>query len=171
MELNNTTHNQESPSELAELSNTKRPEPSALDSIIAYRGATVTRRKDAPMQATTLLDIIDEIRNSANLAAIVQRVRDAKDDKDKQNEIKKYELPYFTLGRFKNNYLKIKNYEENRFPVFDLDKLDDKIDSVRKDLEADPTTLILFTSPGGNGLKLVCEFDSDITDGEEFRSL
>ena len=169
MELNNITHNQESPSELAELSNTKRPEPSALDSIIAYRGATVTRRTNAPMQPVALLDIIDEIRNSANLAAIVQKIR-ALDNKDKQDEIKKYELPYFTLGRFKNNYLINKNYEDNRFPIFDLDDLNDKLDTVRKQLETDPTTFILFTSPSGNGLKLICEFDSDITDGEEFRS-
>ena len=175
MELNSTTHNQESPSDLTELSNTKRPEPLALDSIAAYRGDTVTIRETAPMSLTTLASIIDEIRSSGNLAATIQEIRaldkKIKKEKDKRNNIKKYRLPYITLGKFKDNYLNNENYEENRFPVFDFDDLNDKLDTVRKQLETDPTTFILFTSPSGNGLKQICEFDSDITDGEEFRRL
>ena len=176
MELNNTTHNQESPSELEELSNTKRPELLALDLITAYRGETVTRRTNAPMQPTTLLDIIDEIRNSVNLAATIQKIRtldieDKEEKKDKQNEIKKYELPYFTLGRFQNQYLINENFLGTKFIITDYDGLGQSLPEVRANFLTDPYAFIITVSPSGQGLKVIYELDREIKDPDRYIAL
>lgn len=169
-----TNHNllttQEEPTNSVDTSLTERSKHPALDSIPVYLGASVTRRTNSPMRSYRLPEIIDAIKSNDELAAIVQKVRDAKDEHE-QNEIKKHQLPYITLGIFEQNCLTKENFKETEYAIFDLDDLGENIEAVRNDLIKDPYTFLLFTSPGGKGLKLGCQFDSVVSDVETYTAL
>ncbi len=170
MTNNNLLTTQEEPTNSVDIPLTERSEHSALDSITVYCGATVIHRESSPMRPYRLPEIIEAIKSNDELAAIVQQVRGAKSE-DERNEIKKHQLPYITLGKFKKNHLSKENLLNIEYPIFDLDDLDENLDSVRNDLIKDPYTFMLFTSPSGNGLKLVCQFDIQVTDVDMYRIL
>jgi hypothetical protein len=94
------------------------------------------------------------------------------DDKSKvnkeQQDFKAHNFPYFTLGEFKDNYLVNSNFSRTKFIVLDADHLGEQLDEIKESLKKDQKVFIVFTSPRGDGLKIVCELAEYVTSLAEF---
>jgi len=154
----------------------------SLDQITAYRGETVTRRTSAPMTPVTLAELVNQIKNDPTISKTVDEIRalgatmTGDPDKDKpikdaQNKLKKEKLPYITLGRFRDNYLRNESLIESQYEIQDIDELGSKYAEVRTKLLSDPQVFILFKSPRGNGLKVIRQYDHPISNAERYKEL
>jgi len=96
---------------------------------------------------------------------IVEKVRNAK-TKEERNKIKKY-IDYVTPGgefelRSKNKIIKQSGYA----PI-DIDGIDN-ITELKEKLKKDKYVNLIFTSPSGNGLKLIIKIPIDINKYENY---
>ena len=107
-----------------------------------------------------ILDAIERIR-TGNSKTTVEDVRNEQ-DKTKQNEIKK-QLPAICFsGKFaKRGSSEL--IEHSGYICLDFDgfKSDKEMKKKRKELENDEYTFSVFTSPSGNGLKLIVKIPAD----------
>lgn len=114
-----------------------------------------------PARQGTLCDVYRWM-NSMRLMELTRQLR-AIDDEKQQRDFKARCLPFATFsGQF--SYRNAQGLiAHSGMQCFDIDHLDSSHDvwRVRKLLEADPyfTTLLLFTSPRGNGVKWVTGID------------
>lgn len=79
----------------------------------------------------------------------------------------KKSLPYFTCGLFNPPFRKTENFTSICCFVLDLDHLSDKATSpevLKPELMKDPRIAMMFTSPGGDGLKLLFVLKEPFTD-------
>ena len=79
----------------------------------------------------------------------------------------KKELPYFTCGRFHPPIRRIAHFAAIEYFVIDLDHFE-KSDlnklMVSETLRKDEQVVMLFTSPGGDGLKVMCKLEEKCHD-------
>lgn len=88
----------------------------------------------------------------------VHRLRLVRAMDEKQYSRLKRELPYFVCGHFHPPYRRRENFSVIQHLVVDLDhfaEADKDRQAVAEQLRGDPRLLLLFTSPGGDGLKLL----------------
>jgi hypothetical protein len=90
-------------------------------------------------------------------------------DSNRYKELKK-KLPYVVAGNFQPNYRKLSNFVSTRYAILDLDHLEgeEHIRSIKARCTAETGVKCAFTSPGGNGLKLVMELEAPCTDAQRF---
>ena len=111
----------------------------------------------------SLVQIVKEIKSSEQVAKLMARIITHKqnNDEEKATHVKK-QLPFLTITA---------NYEEarlaysvcayNHIITIDFDHLpQEAIAPTRRAIEADGNTLVCFTSPSGNGLKVLVFMDS-----------
>lgn len=110
--------------------------------------------------------IIEAIQISPKYQNVIEKVR-AEKDKEKRKKIKQNTLPYFNMGKFRNNRRNNENIIETEFMIFDFDHVTD-IEEKRKQLENDEKVFCVFTSPSGDGLKIICRLNEKITDPQIF---
>ena len=134
------------------------------------------------MTPVTLSKLVNEIKSDPTISKAVDEIRalgatiTGDPDKDKlikdaQNKLKKEKLPYITLGRFRDNYLRNESLIESQYEIQDIDELGSKYAEVRAKLLSDPHVFILFKSPRGNGLKVIREYDHPISNAERYKDL
>ncbi|GIV35231.1 MAG: hypothetical protein KatS3mg031_2766 [Chitinophagales bacterium] len=83
----------------------------------------------------------------------------------------KTRLPYFTCGHFHPPVRKKENFAAIELFVIDLDHLPPDVHqaaSLRQQLQADERVLALFTSPGGDGLKILFRLNQPCKDSALF---
>ncbi len=142
-----------------------------LDGLYIYYGTKINSKK-AILRRIPLSEVINKIRTGADLKILIDKLRAiAPDDDQTRGALKAGELPYLTFCEFKDNHKTKKNFIRTKYLVYDLDKLADLLHEILSKLQNDPRTFILFVSPSGNGLKLVLELDTEITDGVRYEQL
>lgn len=139
--------------ELMESFKTNKPDISKIPEF-SYFKQPVTNVK--PYAKVTLPRIYKAITGQY-LKAVTEKLRSIK-DKEQARKFKAQSFPYVTFsGRFtkRNNANLI---DHSSYLCFDLDDLVN-LDSVRDALKEDEHTELLFKSPGGQGLKWICQVD------------
>lgn len=92
------------------------------------------------------------------LASKIRQLRIVRDLDRKNYSIVKRQLPYLVCGIFSPPLRKTENFAYIERFIIDIDHLSDKgldIVSLRKKLMADSRVMLLFTSPGEDGLKVL----------------
>ncbi len=114
-----------------------------------------------PTKNIFLEDFVKIVREE-KYRSLIDGIREIKDKKERQKA--KEKLPYVTFaGTFEkrgNGYLK----ESSGYACFDIDDI--KVKEVREKLIRNKYTHLTFTSPSGNGLKLVVKIPKVKTDEE-----
>jgi len=83
----------------------------------------------------------------------------------------KTRLPYFIGAQFRDNIRRAENFMSTSYFILDLDhciiELEDE-EKLKNKLREDKRIALMFTSPGGEGLKLVFALQNPITDTQVF---
>lgn len=83
----------------------------------------------------------------------------------------KRKLPFFVGARFENNWRKLEYFEEAEYLVIDIDhcfESEEQFGDLRERLANDMRVLMLFVSPGGQGLKLMFRLAEPARDTQQF---
>lgn len=130
-------------------------------------GKSITTPGD-PLQETTVEKIYKAIINPAgDVAALQQKLRQIKMMDINQYRKMKTALPYIVCARFHPRVRRKENFLDTERFLIDIDHLSEfelDIHQVKKELKKDPRVELLFTSPGGDGLKVLMVLQDKITD-------
>ncbi|MFN3557426.1 MAG: CRISPR-associated primase-polymerase type B [Bacteroidales bacterium] len=91
-------------------------------------------------------------------------------DPKKYNQLKRM-LPYVVCGIFHPPYRRLENFASIQYFMLDIDHLAEKgieAQNLRNKLKADPRVHLLFTSPGGNGLKVLFRLAQKCFDRQQY---
>ncbi|MDQ3020097.1 MAG: hypothetical protein M3R36_05960 [Bacteroidota bacterium] len=121
---------------------------------------------------------LDEILNNIRTGKYktdIERLRKIR-DKEKVNEFKRTNLPYFVPATFKTGKRKIIDFDSTALVLFDIDEKQFEnseicLDTLRELLKIDETVYSFFISPSGKGLKVLYKLDKIITGAELFSKL
>lgn len=106
------------------------------------------------------------IQTNSMFKSLIENIRSAT-SKDERQNLKRNTLPYFNMGVFEGNIRKNKNIIKTEFMIFDFDHITD-LNNKKELLKNDPRVFCLFTSPSGDGLKVICRLEKAIRDAKEF---
>lgn len=122
----------------------------------------------SPQRDLSLLEVVERIAGDVYKDAI-QQIRSAKTKKER-SQIKKSKLDYITFAGTFSKRADASLQKYSNLMCFDLDDLENPDDTKEK-LKEIPgiTTLLVFTSPSGNGLKWVIHHEGSVEEyGEHF---
>lgn len=112
-----------------------------------------------PLQKVTIDHLFHSLRSpKQEVESRIRQLRIVRDIDKKQYAVLKKQLPYFVCGIFNPPYRKNENFAYAEYFIIDIDHLSDKeidIDQLSDKLIEDPRVLLLFKSPGENGLKIL----------------
>jgi len=123
------------------------------------------------MDPLTPEDLIDLLRNNQQLREETARLRRVRAMDEAAYARLKVRLPYFSGSRFVNGIRRGAFFHEAWAIILDVDHLassPEELQAWRERLAADPRVWLLFTSPGGDGLKLVLRLQEPCTDTKQF---
>lgn len=107
----------------------------------------------------TVQQLYDDIRNpSDELASLLGRLRIIREMDAAQYRMMKTSLPYFVCAAFNPPHRKTDNFAYTEYFIIDIDHISDKgllLDDVRSAIKSDPRTVLCYTSPSGDGLKVL----------------
>lgn len=118
-----------------------------------------------PVSIPYVFDAI--VRKGSDLANMVEQLRAIKTMQPEAYRKAKTRLPYLVCGMFQPAIRKKENFVSTTFIMLDADKLSTQSfspSSLKKLLEKDDRILLMFTSPGNDGLKILFELDTPIHD-------
>ena len=115
-------------------------------------GTDITAKPPIPLKQCSFQKIIEKVRTSSELSKLTKAVRSAK-DKAAQGAGKK-KLPFISTSIFKDGIRRNENFTETHLIHFDLDHLPGSLETIKTKLAYDPFVHAVFTSPGGEGLKI-----------------
>jgi hypothetical protein len=130
-------------------------------------GKNVTNMQE-PLQKITLSYIYNALlKTDSPLAAQIMRLRSLRLLDAKQYKAQKTNLPYI-IGSIMQPALRRKeNFVKAHYFIIDIDGLDnnaEKLLDIKTKLKTWAHTALLFTSPSGQGLKLIAALDTPIDD-------
>ncbi len=136
-------------------------------------GRAITRAGD-PLQKIELQRLFQGISNpKSSFIDRIQQLRAVKVMSPKEYRELKKQLPYFVCGQFHPAIRRRENFAAIRYFVLDIDHLEaanmDK-DELSRQLRGAPGLVMLFTSPGEDGLKLLFKLGDNCTDSALFSS-
>ncbi|MEI7906469.1 MAG: BT4734/BF3469 family protein [Bacteroidota bacterium] len=137
-----------------------------LSSIPAYWADSINQPK---LEQLSLSEVIEAIKNDSETRKRVEHIRNISDDKLRTAE-KNRILPYFCFSQFEENKRLNANFISTQHFIIDVDHLNGNGPELREKLQNDPESFIIFTSPSGDGLKIVYEFSEPITDALFYRN-
>ncbi|HTY12024.1 MAG TPA: BT4734/BF3469 family protein [Bacteroidota bacterium] len=114
--------------------------------------------------------IVEQIRTSKYLRENIAIIR-SEPSIEKRQELKKKLLPYFSTALFQNGIRGNKSFKNTRFPVMDIDHIQDRLEEIGTRLREDDQVFISFISPSGDGYKVVFALDREISNQDEFRAI
>jgi len=121
-------------------------------------GSNVASTSDQ-LKKVTVRYLSDAIRNpKPDIAARIRQLRIVKQIGPSQYANLKKSLPYFVCAMFNPPYRKTENFAYTEYFVIDIDKVSEKgfvINDLKTVLSNDPRVMLCFTSPGGDGLKVM----------------
>lgn len=118
-----------------------------------------------PMSLEELADAI--IKPAGDLALKTENLRRVGGIDKKAYQNLKKELPYVTCGIFNPPFRKTENFARIQAFILDFDHLSEKEtnpETLKKQLQDDDRIVLMFTSPGGDGLKVVFVLKEPFTD-------
>ena len=92
------------------------------------------------------------------IESLIRQLRAVREIDARQYTVQKRALPYFVCAVFNPPYRKTENFAYAEYFVLDLDHIsagENSLKSVRESVQKDPHVLLAFTSPSGDGLKLM----------------
>lgn len=117
--------------------------------------------------------LYDAIRNpKPAIAARIRQLRIVRQLDPKQYAILKSQLPYFVCAIFNPAYRRTDNFAYTEYFILDLDKIAQKglvLADLRRRLAADARVMMLFISPGGDGLKLMMRLSERCYDASLYK--
>lgn len=112
-----------------------------------------------PLQKTTIDYLFHSLRSPRpEVESRIRQLRIVRDIDKKQYALLKKQLPFFVCGVFSPPFRKSENFAYAEFFIIDVDHLSEKeidIDQLSTRLSEDPRVLLLFKSPGEDGLKIL----------------
>lgn len=136
-----------------------------IDMQFGQHITAVTPDKLRPMELSELIQAIKEpLYGLKSKTEQLRRVGSI--DQKAYQELKK-DLPYVTCGIFYPPYRKTENFARIQCFILDFDHLSSKettAEELKKVLKYDERIALMFTSPGGDGLKLVFGLKEPFTD-------
>ena len=112
-----------------------------------------------PLKKVTIDYLYHSLRNpKPEVESRIRQLRIVRDIDSKQYALLKRQLPYFVCGMFNPPYRKNENFAYTEYFIVDIDHLSDKeidIDQLSARLAQDARIMLLFRSPGEDGLKLL----------------
>jgi len=102
----------------------------------------------------------------------IRRLRILKNIDPKKYKESKVLLPYFTSGIFNPPYRKTEHFAATEYFVLDLDHFSDgdmDLNSMRLKLAQDNRVMLLFISPGNDGLKLLFRLSEKCFDANKYQ--
>lgn len=121
-------------------------------------GKNITGSADA-LQKVTVKYLYDSLRNpKPELEATIRQLRIVHDLDAKKYSSLKRQLPYVVCGMFNPPFRKNSNFAYTEYFIIDIDHLSDKeleIEDTRKRIIGSPRVMLCFSSPSGDGLKVL----------------
>ena len=130
-------------------------------------GLHITQPNDS-LQKISVERIYQAIRHpKPQLAQQISRLRLVRTMDDRQYSRLKKQLPYFVCGNFHPPIRRKEHFSAIKYFMVDLDHFEEagknRLEVMQK-LQEDPRVVMLFTSPGGDGLKLMFELQEKCFD-------
>lgn len=130
-------------------------------------GKNVTKVND-PLTPVTVERLYKGLINSAGpVAAQVAQLRSLKAMDEKQYRRLKTQLPYIVTSVFVPAIRSKENFRYTSHFIIDIDHLSHSsytVVGLKEDLQKDPRIVLLFTSPGADGLKVLFQLSDRIDD-------
>lgn len=121
-------------------------------------GKDITAFND-PLSRVEVRHLYDAVRNpKPQVVARIRQLRAVRQLDPSQYAKAKRSLPYFTCALFSPSIRRTENFAYTECFVIDIDHISDNgmdIEALRAKLAADARVLLLFTSPSGDGLKVM----------------
>lgn len=138
-----------------------------LKSISTLTGKTVRTKK---IDKSDLHKSLLEIFTGDGYSKVIEELRKIEGTNARQ-EYKKKNLPFFTIGEFKNNERKRYSLIRTQFAIYDFDHIGEHYDERWDKVVNDKRVFAAFRSPSGDGIKMICKFDAEINDANLFSEL
>jgi len=138
-----------------------------LKSITTLTGKNVFGK---PFTLSDLYSAFLEIYSGNLCRSIIEKVRNIPNPNARQ-EYKLRNLPFFTIGEFRDNERKNKSLISTQFAIFDYDHLGETLEQQWNCILNDNRVFAAFHSPSGDGIKMICKFDQPITDPAKYSTL
>lgn len=128
-----------------------------METTTIYFGENI-QASGTSLETTTWQRIATLMREDARFKDEIIRMRRVRTLDESAYDRLKVKLPYFCTGQFKGGIRRGEFFEQARAFILDIDgcgRTGAELDFWRKELWADESVAVLFTSPGGDGLKLL----------------
>ncbi|MEI7526135.1 MAG: BT4734/BF3469 family protein [Mariniphaga sp.] len=139
------------------------------DSQFSYFSPPVNKRNPVPSCSRLIGEVYQEIKGNS-LKLITDKIR-LSGTKEERTKIKQSKLPYVTFaGTF--TYRSSKDLiSRSGYIVIDIDHIAGKVEEIKTAILSEITPVLMFTSPSGDGLKIVCCIDTTIPHNVYFSAL
>ncbi len=134
-------------------------------------GKNITSANDplARIEPVKLFEMVS--KPAQQLHSQMQQLRTVMSIDPKKYNILKRMLPYVVCGIFHPPYRRLENFASIRYFMLDIDHLSQKNmdrQNLKNKLIADPRVHLMFTSPGGNGLKVLFKLREKCFDRQQY---
>ena len=139
------------------------------DSQFSYFSPPVNKRNPVPSCSRTISEVYQEIKGTS-LKSITEKIRQS-GTKEERTKLKQSKLPYVTFAgnfTYRNSESLI---SRSGFIVLDIDHLPGKVEEIKTAILSEIIPVLMFTSPSGDGLKIVCSIDITISHTVYFTAL
>lgn len=137
-----------------------------------YTGTNVTNSSTDILKETNLKSVFDSIVSpNDDLYRKIIQLQKIKSFDTAAFQIQKRHLPYFIGAQFNSNIRKTENFIQINWFVLDLDHLYTDImeeENYKKIFKQDQRIALAFSSPSGDGMKLVFKLSKPITDTTKY---
>jgi hypothetical protein len=128
-----------------------------MNNLDLYYGENIQAAATA-LETTSWAALAERMRNDPRLKEDILRMRRIRSLEEQAYDRLKVKLPYFCTGQFSGGLRRGEFFEQSTAFIMDIDgcgRTPDELRFWRKELWADEGIAALFTSPGGDGLKLL----------------
>jgi len=134
-------------------------------------GRNITQ-KDDKLYNVTPEQIFEAIKKpKPEIADKIKQLRTIQSISPEQYRKLKVHLPYIVAAQFNPPTRLIAHFASTKAFILDIDHLEmygKDLETLKKELSADPRVLMLFVSPGGNGIKVMMELAEKCYDSAKF---
>lgn len=110
--------------------------------------------------------------DSFGLRPLINRLRSLRFIDKSAYNLQKVKLPYFCFSEFQDNKRLAVHFIETNFLVLDFDDISlSNIESLKQQLKNDPLVFMLFTTPSGEGLKVIFKLNESLKDKKTYNDL
>lgn len=135
-----------------------------------YMGTQLVSSNSEILTPVSPDEIVKKIKTDDSLRSRIEDLKRAKAIDTKAYRKLKTNLPYFVTSKFDGNIRKTDRFEYTQYWIIDLDEClltPSGGQKLKEKIKQDPMTMMMFVSPGGEGLKVVFQLDTPCTSAQE----